>query len=57
VLFGLGLPEWVTIFALIGGLVLTFKLMARASVAYERARQAKEQPQELKQTDRKEESE
>ena len=53
-LFGLGLPEWITIFALIGGLLLTFKIMARASVAYEKARQAREQQST---TDRKEESE
>ena len=39
---GLGLPEWLTIIGLIGGLWLTFKIMARASVAYERARQARE---------------
>ena len=41
-LFGLGLPEWLTIIALIGGLWLTLKMMARASVAYERAREARE---------------
>jgi hypothetical protein len=40
-LFGLGWPEWITIFALVGGLVLTFKLMARASIAYEKARRAR----------------
>jgi hypothetical protein len=39
---GLGWPEWLTIIALVGGLWLTFKLMARASVAYERARKARE---------------
>ena len=38
---GLGVPEWVTIIALIGGLWLTFKVMARASVRYEQARQAR----------------
>jgi hypothetical protein len=32
-LLGLGLPEWVTIVLLVGGLWLTFWLMARASVA------------------------
>jgi hypothetical protein len=53
VLFGLGLPEWITIIALIGGLLLTFKIMARASLAYEKARQAREQQT----TDRKEEAE
>ena len=39
---GLGLPEWLTIIGLVGGLWLTFKMMARASVAYEKARQARE---------------
>lgn len=39
---GLGLPEWLTIVGLVGGLVLTFWIMAKASVAYERARQAKQ---------------
>jgi hypothetical protein len=42
-LFGLGLPEWLTIIALIAGLWLTFKMVARASVAYEKARAAREQ--------------
>ena len=42
-LLGLGWPQWVTIFALVGGLILTFWLMARASVAYEKARKAREQ--------------
>ena len=36
---GLGLPEWVLIIGLVGGLLLTFKVMSRASVAYEKARQ------------------
>jgi hypothetical protein len=40
--FGLGLPEWLTIIGLVGGLFLTFYLMARGSVAYERARIARE---------------
>jgi hypothetical protein len=39
---GLGWPEWLTIIALVGGLWLTFKVMARASVAYEKARKARE---------------
>lgn len=39
---GLGLPEWVTIVGLLGGLWLTFRIMARASLAYEKARQARE---------------
>lgn len=38
---GLGVPEWVTIVALIAGLLLTFRVMARASVRYEQARQAR----------------
>jgi hypothetical protein len=42
-LLGLGLPEWLTIIGLVGGLWLTFKMMARASVAYERARKRREQ--------------
>jgi hypothetical protein len=41
--FGLGLPEWLTIIALVAALWLTLKLMARASVAYEKAREAREQ--------------
>jgi hypothetical protein len=45
VLFGLGWPQWLTIIALVGALILTFKLMARASIAYERARQARERQQ------------
>ncbi|HWL65493.1 MAG TPA: hypothetical protein VNP73_05915 [Actinomycetota bacterium] len=40
---GLGLPEWLLIIGLVGGLWVTFKVMARASVAYEKARQAREQ--------------
>ena len=41
-LLGLGLPEWVTIVGLLGGLWLTFRIMARASLAYEKAREARE---------------
>lgn len=41
-LFGLGWPQWLTIIALVGALWLTFKIMARASVAYERARRDRE---------------
>ena len=41
-LLGLGWPQWLTIIGLVGGLILTFKMMARASVAYEKARKAKE---------------
>jgi hypothetical protein len=50
---GLGWPEWLTIVALVGGLWLSFKVMARASVAYEKARKAREaekdQAQDVKQ--------
>ena len=42
-LFGLGIAEWVTIVGLVGGLLLTFVVMARASVRYEQARRAREQ--------------
>jgi uncharacterized membrane protein YdjX (TVP38/TMEM64 family) len=41
-LFGLGWPQWLTIIGLVGGLVLTFWIMAKASAAYERARLARE---------------
>jgi hypothetical protein len=40
---GLGWPQWLTIIALIGGLILTFKVMARASIAYDKARRAREE--------------
>jgi hypothetical protein len=43
VLLGLGVPEWLTIIGLVGGLVLTFKVMARASIRYEEARRRREQ--------------
>ncbi len=39
-LFGLGLPEWLTVLGLVGGLYLTFRVMARAAVAYEKKRAA-----------------
>ena len=42
-LFGLGLPEWLTIAGLVGGLWLTFVVMARASVRYEEARRRREE--------------
>jgi hypothetical protein len=35
-MLGLGLPEWLTIIGLVGGLSLTLWIMARASSAYER---------------------
>jgi hypothetical protein len=43
VLLGLGVAEWLTIVGLVGGLLLTFVVMARASVHYEQARRAREQ--------------
>jgi hypothetical protein len=43
VLLGLGAPEWLTIVGLVGGLLLTFVVMARASVHYEQARRARDQ--------------
>jgi hypothetical protein len=39
---GLGLPQWLLIIGLVGALLLTFKVMARASVAYEEARLRRE---------------
>jgi hypothetical protein len=42
VLFGLGVAEWLTIVGLVGGLLLTFVVMARVSVRYEQARRARE---------------
>jgi hypothetical protein len=39
---GLRWPDWLLIIGLIAGLWLTFKVMARASVAYEQARQRRE---------------
>jgi hypothetical protein len=41
-LFGLGLPEWLTIVGLVGGLLLTFVVMAKASFHYEEARRRRE---------------
>jgi hypothetical protein len=41
-LWGLGWPQWLTIIGLVGGLVVTFWVMAKASAAYERARLARE---------------
>ncbi len=41
-LLGLGWPQWLTIILLVGGLILTFKMMVKASVAYEKARKARE---------------
>ncbi len=37
-MLGLGWPEWLLIGGLVGALIGTFKLMARASVAYAKAR-------------------
>ena len=44
---GLGWPEWLLIGGLVGGLVLTLKVMARASVAYDKARRAREARERL----------
>lgn len=41
-MFGLGWPQWLLIIGLVGGLILTFKIMARASIAYARARENRE---------------
>jgi flagellar biosynthesis/type III secretory pathway M-ring protein FliF/YscJ len=55
-LLGLGLPQWLLIIGLVAALLLTFKVMARASVAYEKARQRREQmaqaPEETREEDR-----
>ncbi len=50
-LLGLGWAQWLTIFAAVAGVVATVKMMARASVAYDRARRAREQ-QEPRKEDR-----
>ena len=47
-LLGLGVPEWLTIIGLVGGLLLTFKVMARAAVRYEEARRRREQAENLR---------
>lgn len=41
-MLGLGWPEWLLIVGLVGGLLITFKVMARASVAYAKAREMRE---------------
>lgn len=41
-MLGLGVPEWLLIIGLVGGLIITFRTMARASVAYAKAREARE---------------
>ena len=38
----MGWPQWLTIIAMIGALLLTFKVMARASIAYEKKRRERE---------------
>jgi hypothetical protein len=45
---GLGWPEWITIISLVGALVLTVWLMGKASVAYDKARRAREAAEEGK---------
>ena len=42
-MLGLGWPQWLLIIGLVAGLLLTFRIMAKASVAYERARIRREQ--------------
>jgi hypothetical protein len=51
VFLGLGVPEWLTIIFLIGGLWLTFRVMARASVRYEAARKAREAREQQQESD------
>lgn len=41
-LFGLGLPQWLTILALLGAVYLTFWVMAKGAAAYARRREAGE---------------
>jgi hypothetical protein len=41
-LLGLGWPQWLTIIGLVAGLLFTFKIMARASLAYAKAREERE---------------
>ena len=57
-MFGLGWPQWLTIIGLVGGLVLTFWVMVKASASYERARLAREAKAEADgvETSREEES-
>ena len=50
-LWGLGWPQWLTIIGLVGGLVLTFWVMVKASAAYEKARLAREARQSEPATD------
>lgn len=38
----MGWAQWLTIIGLVGGLLLTFKVMARASLSYEKARRRRE---------------
>ena len=47
---GLGIPEWLLIIGIAGALWLTFRVMARASVRYEEARQAREPKEREDQT-------
>lgn len=44
-LLGIGLPEWLTIIGLVGALVLTVWVMARASSAYERREASRKERQ------------
>ncbi|HVF53834.1 MAG TPA: hypothetical protein VNC78_09555 [Actinomycetota bacterium] len=46
-LLGLGWPEWLLIIGLLGGLILTFAVMAKAAVAYQKARERREATSEV----------
>jgi hypothetical protein len=41
-ILGLGLAEWLTIAALVGALLLTFRVMTKAALHYDKARRARE---------------
>ncbi len=49
-LLGLGLPEWLVIAGLAGGLWLTFRVMARGAVAYEKARASRREAEHASST-------
>ena len=53
-LFGLALPEWLTIIALAASIPLTLRMMARASAAYERKAAERAQAAEANEEERKE---
>jgi hypothetical protein len=47
-LLDLGWPQWLTIIALVAALIGTLKMMARASVAYDKARRARDRQEPRK---------